>query len=374
MEQNPLQAASTAEFLYVRWLLGREHGAKVPFEELCALHPDAAEELREWHGTQSRLRTMLQAAGLGEMEAERQERLIASAVQRDLMHFGAPARRYRLGAEIRSSCGRTVHDAEDALTGRNVLCTLLRCGSEQRRNLADLRRRLRLSGRLDHPCIASILDAGLDADGTPYFVTGRLPACDLRSLLREGSPVEERPDMERVLEILARSAEAVASAHTKGVVHTRINPRLVHVGANGEVLVSGWEDAFMQADHEPDDTEAQLRWGLFAPATDVLPTPYLPPEARKPNHSPTPAWDVFAFGILLKEALALVGPGRGCGEEWNPDRIALLAEWDSLARLTTEQDAAQRVPDGVELVRGLRSLVRAAVAATGRRDKGDHPT
>ena len=363
MDYHPKPAESQAEFLYTRWLLGLEQGAKVPFDELCGLHPGDAEELREWHCTQTRLRALLQAAGLGDLEAERQERRIAGAVRTNLMHFGAPARRYRQGAEISSHCGKTVHAAEDALTGRAVVCTLLQSGSEQRRNLANLRRKLRVSGRLDHPCIASILDAGLDAEGTPYFVTNRLPAHDLWSILRGLRPADGLLALEPVLETLLRSAEAIAYAHARGVVHSKLNPALIHVGDSGQVLVSGWEGAFVHADQKFSDTDDNLGWQPFASVSGAFQTKYLPPEARNPDRPPTPTWDVYSFGVLLREALAMHDSLQESCETANIYQFGLPAEWNNLVQLATKEDPGQRFPDCASLVPRLRSLTRAVGAS-----------
>ena len=79
--------------------------------------------------------------------------------------------------------------------------------------------RVRAAGtsRMDHPHVAKVLDAGADSRGRPYFVMEFIP----------GKPITEFADEQRLtvrqrLELFVQVCEAVAHAHTKGLIHRDI--------------------------------------------------------------------------------------------------------------------------------------------------------
>ncbi len=81
---------------------------------------------------------------------------------------------------------------------------------------------------MNHSCIAKVFDAGMTADGRPYFVME----------LAEGLPITEYCDRERLtlrerLRLLATLCDAVQHAHHKGVVHRDLKPSNILVIAEG---------------------------------------------------------------------------------------------------------------------------------------------
>jgi non-specific serine/threonine protein kinase/serine/threonine-protein kinase len=79
-------------------------------------------------------------------------------------------------------------------------------------------------GRLDHPSLARVLDAGMAEDGRAWFATEWVP----------GVPFTEHCDRERLgvrerLQLFAEVCEAIHHAHTQGVVHRNLKPSKVLV-------------------------------------------------------------------------------------------------------------------------------------------------
>ena len=100
---------------------------------------------------------------------------------------------------------------------------------------ANLRERFlreaRILAQVRSPAIASIFDAGLLSDGTPYLVMELLEGEDLESILARGTlPIEQ------AAKILAQVCEGLAEAHGQGIVHRDLKPANVFVvqKANGE--------------------------------------------------------------------------------------------------------------------------------------------
>lgn len=136
--------------------------------------------------------------------------------------------------------------------------------------------------RLNHRDIVPILDGGVDGDGMPWFV---MP-------LLNGSAVDQWCDLNRRsvrqrVELLAMVCQALAHAHSRGVLHQDIKP--------SAVLVDG------------DGTPKLLDFGL-AEISDSTPASTTPrPHAYSPGFGapellagarPSVAIDVFGMGAL----------------------------------------------------------------------------
>lgn len=85
-------------------------------------------------------------------------------------------------------------------------------------------REARTAARLEHPNIVPVHEAGLTADGRPFYTSKRVEGRRLGDDLRD----------------LLKVCDAVAYAHSCGVRHGALSPAAVTVGDFGEVLVGGW--------------------------------------------------------------------------------------------------------------------------------------
>lgn len=175
----------------------------------------------------------------------------------------------------------------DALYAKRVAVKLLRF------DFGDLRARFanerHILATLDHPNIARLLDAGLDARGAPYvameYVEGRPITrwCDEHHL-----GVRERVAL--FIEVL----EAVQSAHGRLIVHRDLKPAniLVDDGGHPKLLDFGIAKLI-------DQDSAGLTMTGAAPLTPE----YASPEQVRGEPTGT-ASDIYALGVLLYELLA----------------------------------------------------------------------
>jgi hypothetical protein len=93
-----------------------------------------------------------------------------------------------------------------------------------------------VASQLAHPAIPPVHELGELPDGRPYFVMKLVQGRTLAELLRARSgPAEELP---RWLAAFEQVCQAVAYAHSKGVLHRDLKPANVMVGSFGEVQVS----------------------------------------------------------------------------------------------------------------------------------------
>src|SRR5262249_38149662 len=91
---------------------------------------------------------------------------------------------------------------------------------------------------LEHPSIVPIYDLGELPDGRPFFVMKLVHGPTLAELLGARTSLAE--DLPRWVEVLEQVCEAVAFAHTRGLIHRDIKPSNVMVGSFGEVQVMDW--------------------------------------------------------------------------------------------------------------------------------------
>jgi hypothetical protein len=87
-----------------------------------------------------------------------------------------------------------------------------------------------------HPNIVPLLDAGFIGDGWPFVVTEHCKGGSFADRLAAHGP---RP-MEEILRVGVDVADALATAHSKGVVHRDITPRHVLLTGEGVVALGGF--------------------------------------------------------------------------------------------------------------------------------------
>src|SRR5262249_30238268 len=91
---------------------------------------------------------------------------------------------------------------------------------------------------LQHPAIVPLYDQGWSADRRPYITMKLVEGHTLAALLRGRSDPGE--DLPRWLGVFEQVCQAVAYAHSQGVIHRDLKPSNVMVGAFREVQVMDW--------------------------------------------------------------------------------------------------------------------------------------
>lgn len=199
--------------------------------------------------------------------------------------------RYVLGPLVGRGGMGAVYRARDEELGREVAVKLVhaRRGSH---NLVRFAREVRALATLSHPNVVAIYDAAVHR-GTAYLVMELVRGDSLRQLLLR----ERRLTIEHAVRLARQIAEALAAAHTRGVVHRDLKPENVAVMKSGHVKVLDFGLAQLSA-LGTDQTEHRATL-----TGAVLGTPhYMSPEQVRGNRA-TARSDVFAFGALLYEML-----------------------------------------------------------------------
>ncbi len=160
-------------------------------------------------------------------------------------------------------------------------------------------REARLGTRLAHPHLVPVLDAGVTADGVPWFAMPFVRGETLHARMARAGRLTARD----ALRLTTQLADALAHAHAQGVVHRDVKPGNVIVDAAGDAhLVDfGIARALDAADPE----------GALTLTGTVVGSPrYLSPE-RAGGAPPDGRDDVWALGCILYELLTGVPPYRG---------------------------------------------------------------
>jgi serine/threonine-protein kinase len=192
----------------------------------------------------------------------------------------------------------------------------------------------RVLARLQHPNIARLLDAGVEAGRQPYLVLEYVRGQRIDQYCNErGLGIEAR--IRLFLDVLA----AVAHAHSNLVVHRDLKPSNILVTEQGEVKLLDFGIAALLSTAGDDLTPLTRHMG------PGLTPGYASPEQLLGQPISTAA-DVFALGTVLFELLAGRRPWRSRDE---PQTSA------ELIRLKLETDAP-RLSDVAEQAQWQRSL------------------
>lgn len=170
-------------------------------------------------------------------------------------------------------------------------------------------REARLTGLLDHPHIVPVYDIAEARDGQLFFtmklVEGRTLA-ELAGTLPRG--VGDTATLYMLLDVVARVCDALAFAHSKGVLHCDVKPANVMVGEFGQVFLMDWGIAkIMAADGGEEVTPSKPVTPGVPSLTDhsiIGTAAYMSPEQALGNRRLLDQRsDVFLLGALLYELL-----------------------------------------------------------------------
>jgi len=306
-----------------------ECGRELDLERACAAHPAIASELCSLHSSWQRVGAALERLTPADVvrEDSRAERTRTGEATRRFLDRLADAHasrsRYRVEEEIARGGMGVVLRVHDSVLERDLAMKLVLdpdgAGIGASRRLARFFDEARLTGRLDHPGIVPIHDAGLDAHGRLYFTMPLIRGRKLGDVIDLVHAARDGWTLARALEAVLKVCDAVEYAHSLGVVHRELKPDNVMIGRFGETYVMDWglarvvdrDDETRDARSTRSTDDAREQSSQHAPREHatadgaVLGTPaYMSPEQADGRRAGVgPQSDVYSAGAILYHLL-----------------------------------------------------------------------
>jgi eukaryotic-like serine/threonine-protein kinase len=196
-----------------------------------------------------------------------------------------------------------VYRARDSRLDRQVAIKVLGARHfAQPESRSRLEREAKLLASLNHPNICTIHDIGQQGE-LVYLVFECLEGTSLEALLTQ------RLSAEQVVNLGIEVTEALAAAHSKGIIHRDIKPANIFVTNAGMAKVLDFGLAKHEIYGTGSSSVATLEFGSHA-GTTVGTAGYMSPEQILGRELDGRS-DLFSLGIVLYRALTGVAPFRG---------------------------------------------------------------
>jgi len=196
--------------------------------------------------------------------------------------------RYEILSELGKGSMGIVYKAVDPLIDRTVAIKTINfnlSGDEIAGFVERFNREAKSAGRLNHPNIVTIYDVG-KTDDTAFIAMEHLDGQELKEIIAS----KQRLQPERIVEITAQIADALAFAHDNGVVHRDIKPANIMVLRNGAVKIMDFGIAMTSS-------------GSQTIAGTIIGSPkYMSPE-QVSGMAVDGRTDIFSLGAILYELL-----------------------------------------------------------------------
>jgi eukaryotic-like serine/threonine-protein kinase len=205
--------------------------------------------------------------------------------------------KYRIERFLAQGGMGVVYEAQHVIVRRRFAVKFLRPDYAHRREfLTRFQREAEAAGALENEHIASAVDFGVAADGSPFMVMEYLVGENLAALLgREG-----RLPLARAADLCVQACHGAEAAHAAGILHRDLKPKNLFLTRreDGTDLLKILDFGVAklsprQYDHTTTDTGA------------VIGTPaYMSPEQARGERTLDARSDVYALGTILFEMLS----------------------------------------------------------------------
>lgn len=205
------------------------------------------------------------------------------------------ASKYKLEALLGSGGMGHVYRATNTHVGRPVAIKVLRNEHAENPVVRDrFVREARAANLVRHPNVVDVVDIEQDSSGSPFIVQELLDGEDLAHLAaRSGGKLP----LAVVVDFLLPVIEAVAEAHSKGVVHRDLKPENVFLAKSPHGPVPKLLDFGISKVRASDLRATEVGVMMGTPA-------YMPPEQVQGARDADARSDIWALGVMMFELIA----------------------------------------------------------------------
>ncbi|MHC4427240.1 MAG: tetratricopeptide repeat protein [Planctomycetota bacterium] len=292
--------------------------------------------------------------------------LVAPAGTTEDEAIGKRIGRYTIRSVIAAGGMGVVYEAEQEQPHRTVALKVLRHGMGSRAMARRFRQEAEVLGRLRHPGIAQVYDAGTVDEGEgarPWFALELIRG---RSLLEHCESGKLGPRQR--LELFTRVCDAVQYAHHQGIIHRDLKPDNILVDEHGEPKILDFGVARL-TDSDIQVTTMQTDLGQL-----IGTVPYMSPEQTSGDlHALDTRSDVYALGVVLYELLAGKLPydlrGKSIPQalrvigEAEPSRLSSISrvfrgDLDTIVAKALEKEKGRRYQTAADLAADLQHYLK----------------
>jgi eukaryotic-like serine/threonine-protein kinase len=248
------------------------------------------------------------------------------------------AQRYSQQESIDRGGSKKILKVHDAMTSRQIALAEL-IDTDQAERSERFFSEVFLTASLEHPNIIPIYDAGLNAQGQPFFTMKLVEGENLEKFIQEGP---KDFSLQQAIDIFLKICDAIEYAHSKNIIHLDLKPANIRMGKYGEVLVCDWGIAKILTD---DDEQEETHTFLLDPniINDVTldgfikgSPGYLSPEQIDSSFgSKDYQSDIYALGGMLYFLLSFRSPHsptdlKDCIQQTLHESAANLSELENI--------------------------------------------
>jgi len=276
--------------------------------------------------------------------------------------------RYRVVRQLGQGGMGTVYEAEQEQTRRSVALKVIKPGFCTPEGLRRFEHESRALGRLQHPGIAQIYEAGTADTGfgpQPYFAMELIRG---QSLMAHAEA--HRLNTQQRLALMARICDAVHHAHQRGLIHRDLKPGNILVDETGQPKILDFGVARITG-NEAEGTRLTDAGQIVGTLTYMSPEQVLADPSELDFRS-----DVYSLGVILFELLS----GRlpyNVSHRQLPEAVRTIREDDptSLSSISRNYsgDIETIVGKALEKDKARRYATAADLSADIRRYLDDQP-